>query len=149
MEKKITIILAEDDIDDQDFIKKAYKNMKRKDDIALVIVSDGEELLDYLYKRESFKNKKNVRPDMILMDLNMPKKHGLEVVVEIREDENLKSIPIIILSSSDSAEDIENSYLKGVNSYITKPNMYSKYKDIMTRIEDFWIDIAKLPKGGF
>ncbi|HUS51128.1 MAG TPA: response regulator [Candidatus Paceibacterota bacterium] len=147
MEKKYVILLAEDDVDDQMFVKKAYEYMKKKTSIILNVVGDGEELLSYLEYRNGYNEENAPKPDLILIDLNMPKKHGLESIEEIKEDDELKIIPILILSSSKEKEDIEKGYLSGANSYITKPETYQEYIKIMFGIEDFWLEIAKLPGG--
>ena len=145
--EKIIVLIADDDKDDQSFAEKAIQeNYIDKDiDIDIHSVTDGESLLRFLRKEDEFKE--SPRPSIVFLDLKMPKMGGIESLIEIREDEELRDIPIIVLTTSRSREDIEESYQSGANSYITKPGFYDDLKEIMYRTGRFWFESAKLPRG--
>jgi len=139
---RIIILVADDDEEDQDLIKKAIKENNKKR-IDIIFVNNGEELLDYLFSRGIYKN--SPRPHIILLDLKMPKKGGIETLQEIKREENFKNIPIIALSSSSSEKDINRSYKHGANSYIVKPNHFSEMVKAMDDLDNFWFETAELP----
>ncbi len=107
------------------------------------VAEDGEEALDFLYRRGKFRDA--VRPDVILLDLNMPRKDGREVLKEIKQDNNLCDIPIVILTSSEADRDIIKSYKLHANCYIIKPVDFEKFLEVVKAIENFWLQIVKLP----
>lgn len=109
----------------------------------LHIVRDGVEAMDFLYQVGKYQNAP--RPDLILLDLNLPKKNGREVLAEIKNDPHLKSIPVVILTTSDYQEDILKSYELHANCYITKPVELSQFVNMMKTLENFWFAIVKLP----
>src|SRR5690242_19548480 len=119
----LTLLIVDDDEDDLLLIKDALaRNFQVKN---LICLKDGEELLDYLYQRGRYKEPNiRLRPDLILLDLNMPKKHGCEVLKEIRESQQFKSIPIVVLTTSHDKDDINYSYQLGCNAFITKPSSF-------------------------
>jgi CheY-like chemotaxis protein len=136
------VLIADDDEDDLIFAEKAIKaNAGNQIDIRLV--KDGEELLDYLYKRNKFSGIDTPKPSIIFLDIKMPKVSGIDALEIIKNDDYLKSIPIIILSSS--KEDVEHGYKKGANSYIVKPDIYIELESIMNKMKKFWFEAAKLP----
>ncbi len=109
---------------------------------------DGEEALDYLYHRNQFSDKvKSPRPDLILLDLNLPGTDGREVLEEIKKDPKLKTIPVIVLTTSSDDKDIEKCYQAGANSYITKPVDLHGFFEAIQRLKDFWFEVAILPKN--
>lgn len=108
-----------------------------------VVVKDGVEACDYLYAREQFVGAP--QPDLILLDMNLPRLNGHGVLREIRGDERLKSIPVVVLSSSDAKPDVEESYQLGANCYVTKPVGLQEFQTRVKEIENFWLSVAKLP----
>jgi len=145
--EKITVLIADDDKDDQSFAENAIREHCLKEDVDLEIysVTDGESLLCFLRQEKQFKDAP--RPTIIFLDLKMPKVGGIEALSVIKEEKSLKSIPIIILTTSKDQDDIEESYLNGANSYITKPGYYGDLKRIMEDMGHFWLESAKLPRG--
>lgn len=139
--KVIDILLVEDNPADVRLMQEALKDGKVKN--KLNIVYDGEEAVDYLYKKGKYSGA--VRPDLILLDLNLPKKDGREVLEDIKNDPDLKSIPIVILTTSKSEEDILKTYRLHANCYITKPVDLNQFIDVVKSIEEFWLCIVKLP----
>ena len=145
IKSKITILIADDDEEDLAFAEKAIKANSKKDEINIKFVKNGELLLDYIYMRNGYNELNAPRPTVIFLDINMPKLCGLSVLDVVKKDEALRSIPIIILSSSRS--DIDPSYSKGANSYIVKPGVYGELEKIMGQMKEFWFEAAVLPGG--
>jgi CheY-like chemotaxis protein len=139
--KPIEILLVEDNPGDARLAKEALKDSKIHN--TLHFVPDGAEAMDYLKKRG--KHSKAAQPDLILLDLNLPKKDGREVLAEIKEDKDLKRIPVVVLTISKAEEDILKSYNLHANCYITKPIEFNQFMDVIRSIEDFWLTIVKLP----
>ena len=139
--KIIDILLIEDNSGDVRLAQKALKESKVKN--QLHIVTDGVEATDFLFKRNDYKDAP--RPDLIILDLNIPKKHGHEVLAEVKADEDLKRIPVIILTTSKAEEDILKTYNLHANCYITKPLDFDKFMEVIKSIGDFWLTIVKLP----
>lgn len=142
--KAFTILLAEDDEDDRMLAKEALDEAMLANDIRFV--EDGEELMDYLHHRGKYADQVGLpRPGLILLDLNMPKKDGREVLEEIKSDTELHRIPVVVLTTSNAQEDISFSYEMGVNSYITKPVAFDELVDIMKTLGKYWFGIVSLP----
>jgi len=139
--KPINILLVEDSPGDARLAQEALKDSKLINE--LFTVSDGMEAMDFLYKRGKYV--KAVHPDLILLDLNLPKKDGREVLKEIKLDENLKKIPVVILTISKAEVDILKSYNLHANCYITKPLDLEQFIHVVKSIEEFWLTIVKLP----
>ncbi len=140
----ITILIADDDEDDSMLIREALAESELP--MNLYFVSNGEELLDYLYNRGKFTNKNQApRPGLILLDLNMPKKNGLEVLKDIKQDPSLRHIPVVVLTTSDSKEDIYHTYDLGANSFIVKPVTFASLVEVMKNIGKYWFEIVQLP----
>jgi len=131
-----SIVIAEDDQDDRLLIEEALNENKISSD-DLIFVSDGEELLDLLVQNAN-------SPSMVFLDLNMPKKDGRQALREIKEDEKLKHIPVIVFSTSNNHEDVVTSYKNGVNTYFTKPSKYSELLDIIKSVKSYWWEKASL-----
>ena len=141
----ITILIADDDDEDRMLTEEALEENQLSD--RLYFVEDGEEVMDYLNRIGKYADvKKYPTPELILLDLNMPKKDGREVLAEIKKDPSLRGIPVVVLTTSSSDEDIEKMYGLGVNSYITKPFSYSGMVLAMKSIKEYWLDIVTLPK---
>ena len=142
--KPIEILLVEDNIGDARLAKEALKESKIKNDLQ--IVCDGIDAMDFLHGKGKFLNAP--RPDLILLDLNLPKKDGREVLAEIKNDIDLKRIPVVILTISKAEEDILKTYNLHANCYITKPLDLDQFMKVVKSIEDFWLTIVKLPIDG-
>ena len=138
----IEILLVEDNPGDVRLTVETFKEQKIYNNIH--VVSDGEEALDYLYKRGKYINA--FRPDLILLDLNLPKIDGREVLKEIKNDDHLKTIPVVVLTVSESEEDIFKSYNLHANCYVTKPIDLAQFEKVVKSIQEFWLTIVKLPK---
>ncbi len=141
--KSITILIAEDDPDDRMLAQEALAENKIAN--HLHFVEDGEELMDYLKQRGKYNEHNAPRPGLILLDLNMPKKDGREALQEIKSDPDLKSIPVIILTTSKVEEDIIKSYNLGVNSFIPKPVTFEDLIEVTQAIGNYWLRIVALP----
>jgi two-component system, chemotaxis family, response regulator Rcp1 len=141
--KPIEILLAEDSPGDVRLTREAFKESRVLN--HLHVVKDGMEVIAFLRKEGRYASA--IRPDLILLDLNLPKKNGQEVLAEIKEDPNLKRIPVIILTVSRAEEDILRSYNLHANCYITKPVELDQFLTAVKGIEDFWLAIVKLPDG--
>ena len=137
----IEVLLVEDSPADVRLTKEALKEEKLH--VNLNVVNDGVEAIEFL--RRTGKFAQAVRPDLILLDLNLPKKDGREVLKEIKQDEKLRSIPVVILTTSKAEEDIVKSYNQYANCYITKPLDLSQFSTVVKSINDFWLTIVKLP----
>lgn len=137
----VEILLVEDNPGDARLASEALIESKLKNNLN--IVRDGIEAMDYLNKRGKYE--KVTTPDLVLLDLNLPKKDGREVLAEIKSDDNLKRIPVVILTTSAAEEDILKSYNLHANCYITKPIDLNQFMKVVKSIEDFWITIVKLP----
>lgn len=144
--KNNKILVAEDSDDDFLLIRDAFEENAVPVDLAWV--KDGEELLDYLHHRGLYQEPGSaVVPDLILLDLNMPKKNGFEALKEIKADALLRRIPIIVLSTSGSDEDIHKAYELGINAYIRKPIGFVLFAEAMKTLYDFWFGISKRADG--
>lgn len=141
--KFVEILLIENNPGDVRLTQEALKEGKMKNNLN--IVYDGVEAIDFLFKRN--KHTDAPRPDLIILDLNLPKKNGKEVLAEIKADENLKSIPVVILTMSKLEEDIIKTYNLHANSFITKPIDLIKFFEVVKSIEEFWFSLVKLPKS--
>lgn len=142
--KPIIILMAEDDEDDRLFTQEALAENQAVN--SLYFVEDGEALMDYLYQRGDYGEPGMApRPTLILLDLNMPRKDGREALAEIKSDPNLRSIPVVVLTTSKAEEDILRTYELGVNSFITKPVNFQSMVSIMETLGTYWFDIVDLP----
>lgn len=140
----ITILMADDDADDRRLTKEALEESRLANGIRFV--EDGEELMDYLRHKGKYASAAEYpRPGLILLDLNMPRYDGRAALKEIKNDPDLRQIPIVILTTSKADEDVYRSYDLGVNSYIVKPVTFEALVDILQTIEKYWIEIVELP----
>jgi len=141
---KISILIADDDADDRELIKAAFDENSTQHQVNFV--ENGEELLLYLKRCGQCADETlHPLPHIILLDLNMPKKDGREALKEIKADTLFKSIPVIILTTSQEEKDITTSYELGVNSYIIKPVTYSGLVEFTSVLSKYWFEIAELP----
>jgi chemotaxis family two-component system response regulator Rcp1 len=137
------VLLAEDNSDHAFFTTRAFQEA-HGGDLQMHTVTDGEQLLDYLRQQGDYVDAP--RPHLVLLDLKMPKKNGLEVLAEMREDDELSRIPVVVLSSSDRLEDISESYARGANSYVTKAASLSGLRQGVGELARYWMDTASLPE---
>ncbi len=140
-QNKFEILLVEDTLGDINLTREAIEHCSAN--VNLNVCMDGLEAINYLKHNDKFSN--SVRPDIILLDINLPIKTGFEVLQEVKSDSELKLIPIVMLTTSDSDEDIEKSYLNHASAYITKPNSAKEFFEIFDDFIKFWFCIAKLP----
>jgi two-component system response regulator len=139
--KAVDILLVEDDLGDIDLTREAFEESKLK--VNLNVVRDGVEAIAYLHQEAEYTNA--VPPDLILLDLNLPRKGGREVLQYIKHNDQLKHIPVVVLTTSDSDEDIFKSYDLGANCYVNKPLGLDEFTEMVSSIEEFWFTIVKLP----
>ena len=140
----VKILLVEDNLQDIEITRRAFAKGKVK--FVLIVVRDGQEALDYLYHQGKYSDPAtSPRPGMILLDLNLPKLGGMEVLQEIKKDDSLKAIPVIVMTASPREEDIVRTYKLGVNTYIQKPVEFEKFMQVVHAVQEYWIVIASLP----
>lgn len=139
----VKILLVEDNPADIELTKEALKESKLT--IDLTVVEDGAMALDYLSRKDKYS--KSTRPDLVLLDLNLPKVDGREVLSWVKQDEDLKKIPVVILTTSEADKDILKTYKSYANCYIKKPVDFNEFIDVIRNIESFWFTIVKLPSG--
>lgn len=140
----ITILMADDDPDDRQLTKEALEEGRLINDIRFV--ENGEELMDYLRRQGKYAPPAEApRPGLILLDLNMPRKDGRTVLQEVKSDPALRTIPVVVLTTSKADEDVYKSYDLGVNSYIVKPVTFEALVDILQTLEKYWFEIVELP----
>jgi CheY-like chemotaxis protein len=139
-----SVLLVEDDPGDVLLIREAFAEEKAGD--VLSTVSDGVEAMRFMRGEGEYAGRE--RPDLVLLDLNLPRKSGAEVLAEIKSDPELAMIPVIVLSTSEVEEDVLDSYRMRANAYITKPADFERFREIVHQIDDFFIGIVKLPQRG-
>ena len=137
----VEILLVEDNKGDVLLTKKAFRDSKISNKIH--VAEDGEMAMNFLHKKGSFQDMET--PDIILLDLNLPKKDGKQVLKEIKENPDLRRIPVVIMTSSNAEKDIVKTYNLHANSYVTKPVDLQKFSEIVAAIENFWFTIVVYP----
>ena len=146
MGKPITILMADDDEEDCELTREALQDARLANQMKFV--HDGEELVDYLKRRGQYSDPSDApRPGIILLDLNMPKKDGREALAEIKADEELRRIPIVVLTTSKDEEDVLRTYDLGASSFITKPVTFAALVEVMANWRRYWFEIVDLPNG--
>lgn len=141
MSKTIEVLLVEDNPADADLTREALENSKLV--LNLSVIVDGEQCLAYLRRAGEFSNA--TRPDLIMLDLNLPRVSGREVLAEVKKDVSLRTIPVVVLTSSEAEADVVQSYNLGANCYIAKPVDLSSFLSIVKSINEFWFTVVKLP----
>ena len=141
MGKPIEILLVEDNAADADLTESVMKSAKVRNNMS--VVTDGEAAISFL--RRLGDHHAAPRPDLILLDLNLPKKNGQEVLAELQSDDDLKHIPVVILTTSQDEHDVMKSYQLGANCFVTKPVGLAEFRDVVRSIDDFWFTVVKLP----
>ncbi len=137
----IEVLLVEDDPGDVLMTQEAFEDHKLGN--RLTVVSDGEEALAYLRREGKYVDA--VRPDLVLLDLNLPRRDGREVLEEIKKDERLQHIPVVVLTTSSLHEDILRSYALHANAYVTKPVDFEKFIEVVRQIDEFFVNVVRLP----
>ncbi len=139
--KEIEILLVEDNAGDVRLTIEALKEAKVSNKLS--VTRDGVEAMEFLQQKGEYKNA--ARPDLILLDLNLPRKDGRELLAEIKSNPGLRHIPVVVLTTSRSEEDILRAYDLHANCYITKPVDFRQFMSVVKSIEDFWLTVVKLP----
>ncbi|MBU0996401.1 MAG: response regulator [Proteobacteria bacterium] len=142
--RPIEILIVEDNPGDVDLAREAFANGKFNNEIQ--VAADGEEAMRFLKKEGEYVDA--TRPDLILLDLNLPRKDGREVLAEIKQNDDLKMIPVVILTTSQAEEDILRSYNLHANCYVTKPLDVKQFFKVVKSIKEFWMSIVVLPSNG-
>jgi CheY-like chemotaxis protein len=137
------VLLVEDSPGDVRLTREALKEGKVRNNLS--VVSDGVEAMEFLRREGKYKDAP--RPDIVLLDLNMPRKDGREVLAEMKSDEQLKRIPVVVLTTSEAEQDILRTYDLHANCYLTKPVDLEQFISIVKSVEDFWLTIVQLPKS--
>ena len=142
--KPISILMADDDPDDRLLAREAFEESRLRNNLSFV--NDGVELMDYLHRRGKFSNPhESPKPGLILLDLNMPRKDGREALKEIKSNDLLRRIPIVVLTTADAEEDIVSSYELGVSAYIRKPVTFDGLISVIKSIGKYYVEIVELP----
>lgn len=139
------ILLVEDDPRDVELVLTALEEYNLANEV--VVANDGEEALDYLYRRGNFQMRPNGNPAVVLLDLKLPKVNGLEVLQQIRSDEKLRMMPVVVVTSSREERDLVESYKLGVNAYVVKPVNFHEFVDAVKELGAFWGVINEPPPG--
>jgi CheY-like chemotaxis protein len=139
----IDVLLVEDDPGDVLMTREAFQDHKLAN--SLHVVSDGVEAMDFLHQRGAHTDAP--RPDLILLDLNLPRMDGREVLTAIKSDPELGSIPVVVLTTSEAEEDVLRSYALHANAYVTKPVDFDRFIAVVQKIDDFFVSVVKLPTG--
>ncbi|MEZ4825164.1 MAG: response regulator [Bacteroidia bacterium] len=140
----MNILLVEDNPGDVRLTKEALKEARFFDNVNLSVVPDGEAALHFLKRQGKYVNE--ATPDLIFLDLNLPKVDGRQVLKEIKEDRHLRVIPVVVLTNSEATQDIQKSYDLHANCYITKPVDINRFFEVIKSIENFWFSIVQLPR---
>ncbi|MFC4532562.1 response regulator [Sphaerisporangium dianthi] len=140
----IDVLLVEDDPGDVLLTKEAFEHNKVQN--KLHVVSDGEQAMAFLRQQDPYLDAP--RPDLILLDLNLPRKDGREVLEDIKADADLRSIPVVVLTTSEAEEDILRSYHLHANAYVAKPVDFDQFIKVVRQIDDFFVTVVKLPRNG-
>jgi two-component system, chemotaxis family, response regulator Rcp1 len=141
--RTIHLLLVDDNLGDVRLTQETLKESQLSHNLEMDVVADGEEALKYLYKQGKYVNAHT--PELILLDLNLPRKDGREVLAEIKQNPRLRQIPVIVLTTSDAYTDIFRSYDLHANCFITKPVDISQFIEVFRSIEQFWFNVVKLP----
>ncbi len=143
-EKQHVVLLADDNVADQRLFQRAL--LRHDPDIDLRVVSDGEEVMDYLKHRGPYRDPNTApKPDLVLLDINMPRMDGKRTLREIREDHVLKGLPVVFMTTSDDGRDVRDSYELGVNAYLVKSPNIDEFFSAMETVVRFWLGVAWLP----
>jgi len=145
--KPLTILLADDDEEDRELTSDALRYSRLANELKFVV--DGQDLMDYLHREGAYADPSvdAPRPGIILLDLNMPKKDGREALAEIKADESLRRIPVVVLTTSSDEEDVLRTYDLGVSGFVTKPVTFAGLVEVMRTWTRYWFEVVELPNG--
>jgi CheY-like chemotaxis protein len=139
----VDVLLVEDDAGDVLMTREAFEHYKIRNELH--VVTDGEQALQFVRRQGEFAGAP--RPGLIMLDLNLPRRDGLEVLAELKADPELRVIPVVILTTSQAEEDIIRSYALHANAYVTKPVDFERFIEVIRQIDNFFITVVKLPRG--
>lgn len=139
----MTILIADDDTDDRLFMEQALRQNEYSQQIQFV--EDGEELMEYLRREGRYHDRNAPWPNLLILDLNMPRKNGFQALEEIKDDPKLRRLPVIVMTTSSADEDVVKTYNLGVNSFVTKPFNFNRLVEIVGTLKTYWMDTVKLP----
>jgi chemotaxis family two-component system response regulator Rcp1 len=142
-DRPLEILLVEDNPGDADLMRESLAEVERPHHLS--VVEEGEEAIAFLRRESQYADA--LRPDLILLDLNLPRKDGRQVLAEIKADDHLKRIPVLVLTTSRTEEDVRTCYDLHANCYITKPRQFDEYHQVVKRLEEFWFVAVTLPPG--
>ncbi|CCH55477.1 response regulator receiver protein [Fibrisoma limi BUZ 3] len=140
----MTILIADDDIDDRMFLERALRQNGYTQEIQFV--EDGEELMEYLHRIGRYNELNAPWPNLLILDLNMPRKNGFQALEEIKEDPKLRRLPVVVMTTSSADEDVVKTYNLGVNSFVTKPFNFNRLVEMIGALKTYWMDTVKLPQ---
>jgi CheY-like chemotaxis protein len=141
----INVLLVEDDPGDVLMTREAFEDHKLRNN--LFVVTDGVEAMRFLRQQDEFADVPV--PDLVLLDLNLPKMDGREVLAAIKEDPALRAIPVVVLTTSEAEEDVVRSYTLHANAYVTKPVDFESFVSVVQQIDDFFVSVVRLPRNGY
>ncbi|GAB4054142.1 response regulator [Spirosoma litoris] len=139
----MTILIADDDTDDRLFMDKALRQSGYTQNVQFV--EDGEELMEYLRQEGRYNEENAPWPNLLILDLNMPRKNGFQALNEIKDDPKLRRLPVVVMTTSSADEDVLKTYNLGVNSFVTKPFNFNRLVEMVSALKTYWIDTVKLP----
>ena len=139
----MTILIADDDADDRMFLEQAMRQNGYQQGIQFV--EDGEDLMAYLRRQGRYNEQNAPWPNMLILDLNMPRKNGFQALAEIKDDPKLRRLPVIVMTTSSADEDIARTYNSGVNSFVTKPFNFNRLVEMVSTLKTYWMDTVKSP----
>lgn len=139
----MTILIADDDPDDRMFLEQALRQSGYTQEIKFV--EDGEELMEYLRQQGRYTEQSAPWPNLLILDLNMPRKNGFQALEEVKDDPKLRRLPVIVMTTSSAAEDVVKTYNLGVNSFVTKPFNFNRLVEMIMTLKTYWLDTVKLP----
>ncbi len=139
----MTILIADDDTDDRLFMDRALRQSGYMQTIQFV--EDGEDLMRYLRRQGTYTEQNAPWPDLLILDLNMPRKNGFQALREIKDDPKLRRLPVVVMTTSSADEDVVKTYTLGVNSFVTKPFNFNRLVEMVTALKTYWMDTVKLP----
>ncbi len=139
----MTILIADDDADDRIFLEQAMRQNGYTQNIRFV--EDGEELMDYLSREGRYTELNAPWPNLLILDLNMPRKNGFQALQEIKDSPRLRRLPVVVMTTSSADEDVVKTYNLGVNSFVTKPFNFNRLVEIVGALKTYWMDTVKLP----
>ncbi|QJW89047.1 response regulator [Spirosoma taeanense] len=139
----MTILIADDDTDDRMFLEQAMRQNGYTQTIRFV--EDGEELMEYLRREGRYAETSAPWPNLLILDLNMPRKNGFQALEEIKDDPKLRRLPVVVMTTSSADEDVIKTYNLGVNSFVTKPFNFNRLVEMIGALKTYWMDTVKLP----